>query len=131
MSRRILVLACAALTACTATSASLDGARVQHARPRSLSSADVVPIDELYRMCGVAFDLDGHLHGFLPGIGLLLERTGVPAVPVWIEGTFEAWPPGQRLPRPHPVSIRIGTPVQLAWVERAGTPLPVFELQAR
>ncbi|BBY93380.1 hypothetical protein MGALJ_30490 [Mycobacterium gallinarum] len=27
--------------------------------------------------------------------------------------------------------IRIGTPVQLAWVERAGTPLPVFELQAR
>ena len=28
------------------------------------------------------------------GVGLLLERTGVPAVPVWIEGTFEAWPRG-------------------------------------
>ena len=39
---------------------------------------------------------DGQLHGFLRGVGLLLERTGVPAVPVWVEGTFEAWPPGQR-----------------------------------
>ena len=54
---------------------------------------------------------DGQLHGFLRGVGLLLERTGVPAVPVWIEGTFEAWPPGQRLPRPYPVSIRIGPPL--------------------
>jgi long-chain acyl-CoA synthetase len=57
---------------------------------------------------------DGRLHAFLPGVGLLLERTGVPAVPVWIEGTYEAWPPGQRLPRPHPVSIRIGAPLTLA-----------------
>jgi long-chain acyl-CoA synthetase len=64
--------------------------------------------------------MDGRLHGFLPGIGLLLERTGVPAVPVWIEGTFEAWPPGQRLPRPHPVSIRIGTPVTFAELDPDG-----------
>jgi 1-acyl-sn-glycerol-3-phosphate acyltransferase len=53
-------------------------------------------------------------------VGLLLERTGVPAVPVWIEGTFEAWPPGQRLPRPHPVSIRIGRPLTLADLEPDG-----------
>ena len=64
--------------------------------------------------------IDGRLHGFLPGIGLLLERTGVPAVPVWIEGTFEAWPPGQRLPRPHPVSIRIGTPLTFAELDPDG-----------
>jgi long-chain acyl-CoA synthetase len=57
---------------------------------------------------------DGRLQAFLPGVGLLLERTGVPAVPVWIEGTFEAWPPGQRLPRRHPVSLRIGPPIALA-----------------
>ena len=64
--------------------------------------------------------IDGRLHGFLPGIGLLLERTGVPAVPVWIEGTFEAWPPGQRLPRPHPVSIRIGPPLTFADLDPDG-----------
>jgi long-chain acyl-CoA synthetase len=63
---------------------------------------------------------DGRLQSFLPGVGLLLERTGVPAVPVWVEGTFEAWPPGQRLPRPHPVSIRIGPPLALADLEPDG-----------
>ncbi len=63
---------------------------------------------------------DGRLHGFLRGVGLLLERTGVPAVPVWVEGTFEAWPPGQRLPRPYPVSIRIGPPLTLADLDPDG-----------
>jgi long-chain acyl-CoA synthetase len=64
--------------------------------------------------------IDGRLHGFLPGIGLLLERTGVPAVPVWIEGTFEAWPPGRSLPRPHPVRIRIGAPLTVAELKPDG-----------
>ncbi|HEX6115402.1 MAG TPA: AMP-binding protein [Geminicoccaceae bacterium] len=63
---------------------------------------------------------DGRFQPFLPGVGLLLERTGVPAVPVWIEGTFESWPPGQRLPRPHPVSIRIGPPLALADLDQGG-----------
>jgi long-chain acyl-CoA synthetase len=63
---------------------------------------------------------DGRLQPFLPGVALLLERTGAPAVPVWIEGTFEAWPPGQRLPRPHPVSIRIGPPLAIADLEPDG-----------
>jgi 1-acyl-sn-glycerol-3-phosphate acyltransferase len=44
----------------------------------------------------------------------------VPAVPVWIEGTFESWPPRQRLPRPHPVSIRIGPALALADLEPDG-----------
>ena len=64
--------------------------------------------------------IDGRLHGFLPGVGLLLERTGVPAVPVWIEGTFEAWPPSQTLPRPRPVRIRIGAAVAYAELEPQG-----------
>jgi long-chain acyl-CoA synthetase len=63
---------------------------------------------------------DGRLQAFLPGVGLLLERTGLPAVPMWIEGTFESWPPGQRLPRPHPVRIRIGPPLALADLEPDG-----------
>jgi long-chain acyl-CoA synthetase len=64
--------------------------------------------------------IDGRLHGFLPGIGLLLERTGVPAVPVWIEGTFEAWPPARRWPTPHPVSLRIGRAVGFADLDPGG-----------
>jgi long-chain acyl-CoA synthetase len=64
--------------------------------------------------------VDGRLHDFLRGVGLLLERTGVPAVPVWIEGTFEAWPVGQSRPRLHAVSIRIGPPVTLAELDPDG-----------
>jgi 1-acyl-sn-glycerol-3-phosphate acyltransferase len=51
------------------------------------------------------------MHRFLPGAGLLIERTGVPAVPVYIGGSYAAWPPGQTLPRLRPLLIRFGPPL--------------------
>jgi long-chain acyl-CoA synthetase len=54
---------------------------------------------------------DGRLHRFLPGAGLLIERTGVPAVPVFIGGSFEAWPPGRALPRLRRMLVRFGQPI--------------------
>jgi long-chain acyl-CoA synthetase len=54
---------------------------------------------------------DGRLHRFLPAAGLLIERTGVPAVPVFIGGSFEAWPPGRTLPRLGRILIRFGRPI--------------------
>ncbi|HEX5795883.1 MAG TPA: 1-acyl-sn-glycerol-3-phosphate acyltransferase, partial [Geminicoccaceae bacterium] len=56
---------------------------------------------------------DGRLHRFLPGAGLLIERTGVTAVPVYIGGSFEAWPPGRSLPRLRPLRVRFGRPIAL------------------
>ncbi len=56
---------------------------------------------------------DGRLHRFLPGVGLLLERTGVPAMPVFIGGSFAAWPPGRRWPRLRPILVRFGRPMRL------------------
>jgi long-chain acyl-CoA synthetase len=56
---------------------------------------------------------DGRLHRFLPGVGLLLARTGVPAVPVFIDGSFEAWPPGRAWPRLRPILVRFGRPMVL------------------
>lgn len=53
----------------------------------------------------------GEITEFLPGIALVLERTGAKAVPVHISGTFEAWPRTRALPRPHKVTIRFGTPI--------------------
>ena len=32
-------------------------------------------------------------------------------VPVYIEGTRHMWPKGQRLPRPHKVTVTFGTPI--------------------
>jgi len=46
---------------------------------------------------------DGRLLRFQAGIGKLLRDSGVPVVPAYIGGTFEAWPRDRRRPRPHPV----------------------------
>ena len=54
---------------------------------------------------------DGRLHRFQPGAGWLLERTGVPAVPVWIGGSFDAWPPDRSWPRLRPIVVRFGRPI--------------------
>jgi long-chain acyl-CoA synthetase len=55
---------------------------------------------------------DGRLQPFTPGIGLIMARTGVTAVPVYIKGSFEAWPPSRRLPWPRRVSVIFGRPIQ-------------------
>lgn len=56
---------------------------------------------------------DGRLQPFLPGVGLLLERTGAAALPVFIGGSFAAWPPDRSWPRLHPIEIRFGEPLRL------------------
>jgi long-chain acyl-CoA synthetase len=48
---------------------------------------------------------------FRSGIGLLATQLSVPIVPIGVIGTHRAWPKGQRLPRPGPVTVRIGAPV--------------------
>jgi 1-acyl-sn-glycerol-3-phosphate acyltransferase len=53
----------------------------------------------------------GEITDFLPGIALVLERTGAKAVPVHISGSYEAWPRSRKLPGPHKVTIRFGTPL--------------------
>lgn len=67
---------------------------------------------------------DGRLQPFRPGIGMLIARTGAPVTPVVIDGTFEAMPRTARLPRPHPVEIRVGQTVTaetlLQGIEDAG-----------
>jgi len=52
----------------------------------------------------------GELQQFKPGIGMLLERFPSAAVPVFIGGTHEAWPVGQRFPRPRKISVLLGEP---------------------
>lgn len=54
---------------------------------------------------------DGSLQPFRPGIGRVLRAQPVPVVPVWIEGTWEAMPPGRRIPRPGRARVIIGEPI--------------------
>lgn len=52
----------------------------------------------------------GELQPFKPGIGMLLERFPVVAVPMFVEGTYQALPFGRRWPRFHPIRVIFGRP---------------------
>jgi long-chain acyl-CoA synthetase len=53
----------------------------------------------------------GELQRFRPGIGLVLGAQRVPAVPVWIAGSYEALPRGKWWPRLRPIVVTFGEPV--------------------
>lgn len=57
---------------------------------------------------------DGRLQRFLPGIGALVETRAVPIVPVYIDGSFAAWPVGRKFPRRSTVTVRFGSPLASA-----------------
>ena len=65
---------------------------------------------------------DGSLGRFKPGLGMLVAEAPVPVVPCYLHGAFAACPPDRKLPRPLPLHLRIGAPLQFADVanERAG-----------
>ena len=64
---------------------------------------------------------DGQLQHFLPGIGQLLLRSGAPAVPAYIGGTFEALPRGRRLPRLRRLTVKFGPALLAASLRAIGS----------
>jgi 1-acyl-sn-glycerol-3-phosphate acyltransferase len=75
---------------------------------------------------------DGRMLPFKVGLGMLTAGTVVPVVPCYLGKTFEAFPPGARLPRPRQVRVRIGRPFSFAGVPnaRAGWQCVVAEIEA-
>ncbi len=57
---------------------------------------------------------DGRMGAFKPGLGRVIAGTAVPVIPCYLQGTFAAWPPGRRFPRPSPIQVRIGEPRSFA-----------------
>jgi 1-acyl-sn-glycerol-3-phosphate acyltransferase len=53
---------------------------------------------------------DGAMMPFKAGIGMMVAQTSIPVIPCHLEGTFAAFPPHSRLPRPGKIRVRIGTP---------------------
>jgi 1-acyl-sn-glycerol-3-phosphate acyltransferase len=51
---------------------------------------------------------NGEVGQFKKGVAILARELEVKLVPVYIQGSFEAWPPGVRLPRPHPIQVVFG-----------------------
>ncbi|HAJ57316.1 MAG TPA: hypothetical protein DCL35_06050 [Candidatus Omnitrophica bacterium] len=52
--------------------------------------------------------LDGEIHAFKKGFGILAKETGAKLIPVILEGAYEAWPRTAKLPRMHPIRVRFG-----------------------
>lgn len=61
----------------------------------------------------------GHLRHGKPGVGIIVAQTKCPVVPVYIEGTFDAMPPGHSWPRPRRVTLRFGAPMKFVDVPAA------------
>ncbi len=72
--------------------------------------------------------IDGRMMPFKKGIGILACELGVPVVPIFISGSFEAWPPDAAWPRLHPISMRFGTGITItramisAWAQAGRDP---------
>jgi long-chain acyl-CoA synthetase len=64
--------------------------------------------------------LDGKLLEFKPGIGVLLDKISVPVVPVYLEGTAEALPPGHYWPTKHKIRVIFGDPVDATTLAAEG-----------
>ena len=80
----------------------------------------------------------GEMREFKPGVGMLMATLGTPAVPVYIHGAFEAWPPTRKLPRKLcRIEVRFGPPllprdfVQDEWDEQTAIDKLTEELRRR
>ncbi|MEX2493878.1 MAG: AMP-binding protein [Nitrospirales bacterium] len=63
---------------------------------------------------------NGRLQPFQTGIGLILEQHPVPVIPMWITGTYAAWPPHHRFPRSGSISIEVGRPLSIHTLKNTG-----------
>jgi len=54
---------------------------------------------------------DGRIQPLLPGMFAIAKKTGVPIVPVLVDGMFQAWPRHQLLPSPGNVVVEYGRPI--------------------
>jgi 1-acyl-sn-glycerol-3-phosphate acyltransferase len=60
----------------------------------------------------------GQMGEFKAGVGLLLAGVGVPVVPCYLHGAFQAWPKNCKIPRPRQVRLAIGKPRSYSHLKR-------------
>ena len=57
---------------------------------------------------------DGELMPLQAGFALVVRRAEVPIIPVAIDGSYQSWPRVTTLPRPSPVRVKFGPPMDVA-----------------
>lgn len=59
--------------------------------------------------------LTGKMQPFKKGIGMIVKDSGLPVVPVKLEGLYEIYPKGKSLPvKKGPVTVKIGVPIRFS-----------------
>lgn len=61
---------------------------------------------------------DGRLLPIEPGIALVIRKAKVPVVPAVIHGSYQAWPKGRKIFRPHPIWVLYDSPMDLSGLSR-------------
>jgi 1-acyl-sn-glycerol-3-phosphate acyltransferase len=54
---------------------------------------------------------DGQLQPLESGVAFLSVKAGVPVLPVYVGGSFGAWPKGKRFPRPSKLTFTVSPPI--------------------
>ncbi|BDH05117.1 lysophospholipid acyltransferase family protein [Streptomyces seoulensis] len=60
---------------------------------------------------------DGRLYKGKVGVAVMALKAGAPVVPCAMIGTFEAQPPGRKIPKLRPITIRFGEPLDFSRYE--------------
>jgi len=55
--------------------------------------------------------VDENIGEFKKGVGILIKELNIPVVPVYIKGSHQSWPRGNRLPRFYPLKVIFGHPL--------------------
>lgn len=67
--------------------------------------------------------IDGTPKEFKKGIGILAKETNVRLIPVYLKGTYQAWPRPKRFPRPCAITVICGKPYTASELENIGQSL--------
>jgi 1-acyl-sn-glycerol-3-phosphate acyltransferase len=74
---------------------------------------------------------DGNVAPLKPGLIAVARRSGVPLIPVGIDGAYQAWPRTARFPRLGRVAIVIGEPIAASQVQDLSDDALLALLQGR
>jgi long-chain acyl-CoA synthetase len=58
--------------------------------------------------------LDGRMHAFQPGVGLMAVRLRIPVVPIYLKGLYEVYSAHDSWPKAGPVAVYVGPPLEFA-----------------
>lgn len=70
---------------------------------------------------------DGELQSAKGGIGFMISKAGVPVVPAYIQGSYEAFPRKAKFIRPKKIRVFYGKPITVAEVRMLGEGKEAYE----